>query len=80
MRDLRIYIHPGGADARGEGGAFYSQRSDGPYYLWLYAEGPGRWRPSRVRLSRPTLRVLCVARWEAIPAALRDRLGEHYLD
>jgi hypothetical protein len=75
MRDLHIYFCPGG-----EGAAFYSQRSDGPYYLWLYAAGSARWRFSRVRLSRPTLRLLCVARWEAIPTALRDRLYEHYLE
>ena len=80
MRDLRIYVEPVGAGGRGGDAAFYSQRAGGPYYRWVYAEGAGRWRFSRVLLSRLTLRVLCVAPWEAVPAALRDRLGEHYLD
>jgi hypothetical protein len=80
MRDLHVYVEPAGSGARHERAAFYSRRGDGPYYRWLYAEGSGRWRYSRVRLDRPALNVLCVARWDAVPAALRDRLGEHYLE
>ena len=80
MRDLRVYVDPVGSDGRGEVAAFYSQRADGPYYRWVYAEGSGRWRYSRVSLDRPTLRVLCVATWDAVPAALQNRLGEHYLE
>jgi len=80
MRDLHVYTEPLGPDERGGQTAFYSRRADGPYYRWLYAEGAGRWCCSRVRLDRPALRVLCVARWEAVPAALRKSLGEHYLE
>ena len=80
MRDLRVYVYPKGSAARGEVAAFYSRRADGPYYRWLYAEASGRWGYSRVRLDRLTLRVLCVARWEAVPTTLRKRLGEHYLE
>jgi hypothetical protein len=80
MRDLHLYIDPEGSEARGEQAAFYSRRADGPYYRWFYAEGSGRWRYSRVKLDRLTLRVLCVARWESVPTALRKRLGEHYLE
>jgi hypothetical protein len=80
MRDLRVYFDPAGYDGRGGCTAFYSQRADGPYYRWRYAEGSGHWRFSRVRLDRPALRVLCVAAWDAVPTELRDRLGEHYLD
>ena len=80
MRDLHVYVAPAGPGARGEAKAFYSRRADGPYYRWLYAEGAGRWRYSRVRLDRLALRALCVARWDAVPTALRDRLGEHYLE
>ena len=80
MRDLRVYVDPVPPDGRRRDAAFYSQRGDGPYYRWVYAEGAGHWRYSRVRLKRPELNVLCVARWEAVPAGLRDRLGEHYLD
>lgn len=80
MRDLHVYVEPVGSSARGERKAFYSRRADGPYYRWLYAEGDGSWLYSRVSLDRPTLRLLCVAPWEAVPAALRSRLGEHYLE
>jgi len=80
MRDLHVYVTPVAAEARGEHTSFYTRRADGPYYRWFYAEGSGRWRYSRVSLDRLTLRVLCVARWEAVPTTLRDRLGEHYLE
>ena len=80
MRDIHVYVDPLNSGARGEQAAFYSRRADGPYYRWLYAEVAGRWRFSRVRLDGPALRVLCVARWDAVPTALRDRLGEHYLE
>lgn len=77
MRDLHVYFES--ADS-GERAAFYSRRADGPYYRWSYAEGSGRWHYSRVNLDRPTLRELCVAQWNAVPATLRKRLGEHYLE
>jgi hypothetical protein len=80
MRDLHVYIDPVGPDGRSQHVVFYSRRADGPYYRWVYAEGAGRWLFSRVPLSRLRLRVLCVAPWNAVPAALRDRLGEHYLE
>ncbi len=80
MRDLHVYVEPAGRGERAERTAFYSRRADGPLYRWLYAEGPGRWRCSRVHLDRPALRLLCVAPWEALPATLRNRLGEHYLE
>lgn len=80
MRDLHVYVAPAGVDARNERTAFYSRRADGPYYRWHYVESAGRWRYSRVSLDRPALRVLCVTRWEAVPTALRVRLGEHYLE
>lgn len=80
MRDLHVYIEPAGSGERGERGAFYSRRADGPYYRWFYAEGSGHWRYSRVSLDRLTLRVLCVAPWNNLPAALRNRLWEHYLE
>ena len=80
MRDLHVYVAPVSTDVCGECNAFYSRRADGPYYRWFYAEGTGRWLYSRVSLDRLALRVLCVARWDAVPTALRARLGEHYLE
>ena len=80
MRDLHVYVDSLSSGVSGEPAAFYSRRADGPYYRWLYAEGAGRWSPSRVSLDKPAQRVLCVARWEALPTELRKRLGEHYLE
>jgi hypothetical protein len=80
MRDLHVYIETLSPEARGGQAAFYSRRADGPFYRWLYAGGAGGWRYSRVNLDKPAQRVLCVARWDAVPAALRKRLGEHYLE
>lgn len=77
MRDLRVYVDSLRADA---GATFYSRRADGPVYRWFYEEGTGRWRFSRVRLSRPTQSVLRLANWNAVPAALQARIGEHYLE
>ena len=80
MRDLRVYTNPAGAQALGGQTVFYSRRADGPYYRWLYEDAPGRWRFSRVRLSKLNQSVLCVASWNAIPAELQARIGEHYLE
>jgi hypothetical protein len=80
MRDLRVYVDSVASGARVGRRAFYSRRGDGPFYRWLYAEGAGHWRYSRVSMDRFELSVLCVAPWDAVPAALRERLGEHYLE
>ena len=80
MRDLHVYVDSESSGARGGREAFYSRRADGPYYRWLYAEGSGRWRYSRVRLDRLTRCVLSVAPWATVPKTLRERLGEHYLE
>jgi hypothetical protein len=80
MNGLRVYISNGGAEARADQKVFYSRRADGPFYRWRYEEPHGLWRFSRVHLSRLTLRVLSVANWQAVPAALQTRLGEHYME
>lgn len=80
MRDLRVYFEPLSNGGPSGHSAFYSRRADGPVYRWFYEEGAGRWRFSRVRLSKFDLRVLCVADWRAVPTSLRTRLGEHYLE
>jgi hypothetical protein len=80
MRDLRVYVEPAPRAPRGGLKAFYSRRADGPYYRWLYAEGSGHWYYSRVSLDRFEVSLLCVAQWDAVPAELRERLGEHYLE
>lgn len=80
MRDLRVYVRLVTGEPSGGREVFYSRRADGPFYRWRYEETPGRWRYARVRLSKLKLRVLSVACWDAVPAALQDRLGEHYLE
>jgi len=80
MKELRVYTEQLGAGVPVERETFYTRRADGPYYLWFYESEPGRWRFSRVHVSRLTLRVLCVASWQAVPIALQARLSEHYLD
>ena len=80
MRDLHVYTDPASFEARAGQMAFYSRRADGPFYRWFYTEGSGRWGYSRVSLDGLTRRMLCVARWETIPTALRKCLGEHYLE
>ena len=80
MRDLRVYSDSLSVGARGARSAFYSRRADGPVYRWLYEEEVGRWRFSRVRLSKFDLRVLCVMNLEAVPTSLRARLREHYVE
>ena len=80
MKELRVYVNPAATKAPGGAAVFYSRRADGPFYLWRYEESPGLWRFSRVRLSRLSLRALCVARWQAVPTTLQTRLGEHYLE
>jgi hypothetical protein len=80
MRDLHVYAKTEDSGAARERTTFYSRRADGPYYRWLRAEGPVCWRYSRVSLDRPTLRLLRLAPWDCLPAALRDSLGAHYLE
>ena len=80
MRDLRVYFEPLSRGARAGRKTFYSRRADGPYYRWFYAEGAGLWRYSRVSLDRLEVSLLSIAQWEAVPVALRERLGEHYLE
>ena len=80
MRDLRVYVRRVVKEAPAVPPVFYSRRADGPLYRWRYEEAPERWHYSRVRLSKLTLSVLSIMSWEAVPPALRDRLGEHYLE
>jgi hypothetical protein len=80
MKELRVYTDALSANAPVERLTFYTRRADGPYYLWFYESEPGRWRFSRIHVSKLTLRVLAVASWQAVPVALQARLTEHYLD
>jgi len=80
LRGLRVYTNPVGLSSPSEWVVFYSRRADGPYYRWLYEAEVGQWRAAHVQLSVVTLRVLCVAHWQALPVALQAKLIEHYLE
>jgi hypothetical protein len=80
MRELRVYVESLRMDARDANTTFYSRRADGPVYRWFYETGAGRWRFSRVHLSKFDLRMFFLTDWHAVPASLRTRLGEHYLE
>jgi hypothetical protein len=80
MNGLRIYIDVVRADTRCGDPVFYSRRADGPYYRWSYEENRGQWHGSRVHASDLTPRELCLATWKGVPASLKTRLGEHYVE
>ncbi len=80
LKELRLYTAPSDLNTRGVSQTFYSRRADGPYYCWFYVQKTERWQVSRVHLSRPGLKALCVASWKLIPVALKARLIEHYLE
>jgi hypothetical protein len=80
VNGLRIYFNPPGETRHSDAEAFYSRRADGPFYRWLYEGESVGWRFSRVHLSRSNRKMLCLARWRAIPLALKTRLDEHYLE
>jgi hypothetical protein len=78
MRGLHIYANPTGV--RDESLIFYSRRADGPYYRWYYEAESSQWCCARVHLPELTLRLLSITAWQSVPATLRARLNEHYLE
>jgi hypothetical protein len=80
MNGLRIYINTVKPETRSGGQVFYSRRGDGPYYRWSYEERLEKWESSRMPSSDLSPRELGIAAWKVIPAALKDRLSEHYLE
>jgi hypothetical protein len=80
MNGLRIYINAARPETRSGDPVFYSRRSNGPYYRWCYEEKLAKWRASRILTPDFSPKELGVATWKGVPAALRDRLNEHYLE
>jgi hypothetical protein len=78
MNGLRIYINVAPETLLGNP-VFYSRRAHGPYYRWCYEEKQAKWQSSRMPSSYST-KDLCIAAWKDTPAALKDRLNEHYLE
>lgn len=80
MNGLRLYTEPDLADKLSDQRVFYSRRANGPYYCWRYEEKLGVWRGSRMQTFDLNFHQLCTASWKGVPAALRARLGEHYVE
>lgn len=78
MNGLRIYVKTTGTETRSGDPVFYSRRSNGPYYRWCYEEKLAKWRACRIVISDFSHKELGVATWKGVPAALKDKLTEHY--
>lgn len=75
MTGLRLF-----KDLKAPDSNFYSRRSGGPYYRWRYEKPRARWQWSRMHALELEERELVATRWEIVPAGLKVRLDEHYLE
>ena len=80
MNGLRVYIDPKRPGRWSPDPIFYSRRGGGPYYKWRYEELRGCWLSSRVPAFELLGSELVSAPWKEVPAALKSRLDEHYVD
>lgn len=80
MNGLRVYVDVIRPDPRRGDPVFYSRRANGPYYRWNYEGKLGQWHGARVNASDLSPRELCHTTWKDVPASLKTRLGEHYLE
>jgi hypothetical protein len=80
MNGLKVYFAPEATTGVAASGVFYSRRGEGPYYRWRYEESLDLWRVRRATNSEFLPRTLSTASWRDVPASLKARLGEHYLD
>ena len=80
MNGLRVYTDQRRPDTWSTGPIFYSRRAGGPYYRWRYEELRGCWQSSRVPAFELQVTELVSAPWKEVPAALKSRLDEHYVD
>ena len=80
MNGLRIYINNARLETRSADQVFYSRRSNGPYYRWSYEEKLALWRASRILMADFSSKELNVATWKGVPASLKAKLNEHYME
>lgn len=80
MNGLRIYIRTVVSQADGEASAFYSRKSGGPVYQWIYDDKQAVWRCSRVSSSEITAQAFDLTTWKSLPSSLQVRLAEHYIE
>lgn len=77
---LRVYVDPDGTQTHGAENVFYSQREEGPCYLWRYEEPFEKWRFLRLHPSNLRYKKLCTRKWGGVPATLQAVLAQHYLE
>ena len=80
MNGVRIYINAVRRETPPEDPVFYSRRAHGPYYRWSYEQRLAKWQGSRMPPSNLTSKELEVTTWKGVPAELKDKLHEHYLE
>jgi hypothetical protein len=78
MHGLRVYADTVGPDGLKQPRVFYSQRDEGPYYRWHYEETMDKWYVCRVSLQSVPKSLRAAHR--DVPAALRTKLLEHYVE
>jgi len=80
MQNLRVHTPRVSAGAAGADRVFYSQRAGGPHYRWrLDEKGLGQWRFTRLHPSEWHPKVLSHLDEKDMPAALQERIAEHYV-
>jgi hypothetical protein len=80
MLNLRLYTDRASAGAPCAGGVFYSQRAGGPHYRWWLDEnGLGQWHFTRLHPAEWNPKLLFHLSQQEMPAALQERLAEHYM-
>jgi hypothetical protein len=79
MNGIRVYTATESISADAIG-VFYTRRLSGPYYLWRYDKDLATWRVSRIHSADLLTQSFNLRAWKSLPAGLRARLGEHYLE
>ena len=59
---------------------YYSRRSSGPVYRWLYERKLAHWRSLRIDSTDVDFHRLLNASWKSVPETLQQQLGLHYSD
>ena len=80
MLNVRVHTDRVSAGMSGADGVFYTQRAGGPHYRWWRDEkGLGRWRFTRLHPTEWHPQILLLSNQKELPAALQERLAEHYM-
>jgi hypothetical protein len=77
--ELPIDVVDGAQDLNFER-VYYSRRSSGPIYRWLYERKLSHWRSLRVDSTHVDFHRLYNTSWKSVPETLQQQLGLHYSD